>query len=333
MPGLRSDNGSYTSLKMQYRQEDVLVQTGTDGETENRMAASGHLSGSFKAMQTILAWNTVYDAPNNRVITPVSRLWSRGWGGFVLFDWDTYFASYMLSLFNKDLAYANAIEITKAITPAGFITNYQVPYGNTSWDRSQPPIGSEVMLSIFKKYQEKWFLNEVYDELLIWNRWWPKNRDKKGFLCWGSDNVPDSLKTIQKHNLQAAEYESGPDNSPMYDDVPFNLFTNTMELAEVGLMRLYIMDCKALAEISVIINKQADADELNKRAAYYSKQLTTPWDDEKGIFLNKRMDTGEKSGRLSPPNFYPMLAKACTQQRAERMIKEHYFNPDEFYGE
>ncbi|MCG7859865.1 hypothetical protein MD537_22995, partial [Flavihumibacter sediminis] len=80
-------------------------------------------------MQTILAWNATYDAPNERVISPVSRSWSAGWGGFVLFDWDTYFASYMYALFNKELAYANAIEITKAITPDGFIPNYQSPYG------------------------------------------------------------------------------------------------------------------------------------------------------------------------------------------------------------
>jgi glycogen debranching enzyme len=28
-----------------------------------------------------------------------------------------------------------------------------------------------------------------------------------------------------------------------------------------------------------------------------------------------------------------MLAKACTQAQAARMIKEHYYNPAEFYGE
>lgn len=86
---------------------------------QSRLDGYADLSESFKAMQTILAWNTMYDAANQRVITPVSRLWNKGWGGFVLFDWDTYFASYMCSLFNKDLAMANAIEITKAITPAG----------------------------------------------------------------------------------------------------------------------------------------------------------------------------------------------------------------------
>lgn len=299
---------------------------------QKRIDQYGSLSEAFRAMQTILAWNTVYDAPNHRTITPVSRNWSKGWGGFVLFDWDTYFASYMLSLFNKDLAYANAVEITKAITPGGFIPNYQAPFGKTSWDRSQPPIGSTVILAIYKKYREKWFLKEVYPELLTWNRWWPENRSINGYLAWGSDDVPDSLNTIGKHSLQAAKFESGLDNSPMYDGIPFNPHTNTMELADVGLMSMYIMDCRSLAEIAGILDKKADADELNKRASFYTAKLAALWDEKSGIFLNKRLDNGRFSHRLSPTNFYPMLAKACTSEQAGRMIKEHYFNPREFYG-
>jgi len=46
-------------------------------------------------MQTILGWNLTYDPENDRAISPVSRMWSANWGGYVLFDWDTYFASFM----------------------------------------------------------------------------------------------------------------------------------------------------------------------------------------------------------------------------------------------
>ena len=328
----KSALGIYTGKKRTIEEIKIII-----GQhrlvQEKRISSYGDLSESFKAMQTILAWNTTYDAPNNRVITPVSRMWSNGWGGFVLFDWDTYFASYMLSLFNKELAYANAVEITKAVMPDGFIPNYQAPYGNSSWDRSQPPIGSTIILNIYKKYQEKWFLNEVYDDLVRWNRWWPKYRDKNGYLCWGSQKVADTLKTISVHDVQAAKYESGLDNSPMYDAVPFNEQTNMMELADVGLMSMYIMDCHSLSEMATILGKKEDIKELDKRAAFYTKQLATLWDGKAGIFLNKRLDNGEKSYRLSPTNFYPMLAKACTQKQAERMIKEHYYNPQEFYGE
>jgi putative isomerase len=302
---------------------------------EERIRSYKDLSEPFRAMQTILAWNTIFDAPNNRVISPVSRNWNLSWGGFVMFDWDTYFASYMCSLFNKNLAYANAIEITKAITPSGFIPNFQAPFGYTSWDRSQPPVGSTIILAIYNRYREKWFLEEVYDELLSWNRWWPGKRDMNGYLVWGSDNVADSLKRRDKtiNTMQAAKYESGLDNSHMYDDIPFNKQTGLMELADVGLMSMYIMDCNSLAEIALNLGQKKDAEELRKRSSKYSEKLKSMWNEEAGIFLNKRLDNGEKSQRISPTNLYPMLAKVCSQKQAETMMKKHYFNPEEFYGE
>ncbi len=305
---------------------------------EGRVKSYGDLAGQFQAMQTILAWNTIYDAANNRAICPVSRNWNKKWGGFVLFDWDTYFASYMLALFNKDLAYANAIEITKAITPGGFVPNFQAPYGNSSWDRSQPPIGSLVILQIYNRYRDRWFLEEVYDELLSWNRWWEKNRDFDGFLAWGSGETTDSLAKYRldpegAHEIRGAKLESGLDNSPMYDDAVFNNEKNMMEFADVGLMSFYIADCNALAKISKILGKKNEAKEIERRGEKYQKKLAVLWDEETGIFLNKDLATGELAHRLSPTNFYPMLANACSQEQAETMIGKHYFNPEEFYGE
>ena len=37
--------------------------------------------------------------------------------------------------------------------------------------------------------------------------------------------------------------------------------------------------------------------------------------------------------RLSPTNFYPMLAKAATAEQARTMIEKHLLNPKEFWGE
>ncbi|MCX6223568.1 MAG: hypothetical protein NTV01_02235, partial [Bacteroidia bacterium] len=140
----------------------------------------------YDAMHAVLAWNTTYDPINNRVISPVSRNWSGPSGGWVLFDWDNYFAAYMFSLENKELAYANAIAITKEITKKGFIPNNSQP-GHKSEDRSEPQVGSLIVREIFRKYQEKWFLQEVFDELLSWNRWRAANRDIDGYLVYGTD--------------------------------------------------------------------------------------------------------------------------------------------------
>lgn len=334
---LDNEIGIYTGKPRKLNEIKELIAKSREIQ-QKRIDSYGDLSESFLPMQTILTWNTIYDAPNRRVITPVSRDWNRYWGGYVLFDWDTYFAAYMLALFNKDLAMANAVEITKAITPSGFIPNYVSVSGfydgapSSSWDRSQPPVGSAIVYSIYKKYPEKWFLTEVYDELLTWNRWWNKERVIKDYLAWGSYGLRKD-GTEDRGGIQGAMWESGLDNSPMYDNVPFNETTHTLELADVGLMSMYIMDCNSLMEIAKILGKKVDAEELKKRAAFYKKQLETLWDDKTGMFLNKRTDTGEFSHRMSPTNFYPMLANACSPKQAERMIKEHYYNTDEFYGE
>ena len=64
-----------------------------------------------------------------------------------------------------------------------------------------------------------------------------------------------------------------------------------------------------------------------------ARKLATLWDSDAGIFLNKDLHTGQFSSRLSPTNFYPLLAKAATPQQAEVMIKNHLLNPKEFWGE
>ena len=135
------------------------------------------------------------------------------------------------------------------------------------------------------------------------------------------------------NDWQGAAYESRLDNSPMYDNVPFNKQTHMLELADAGLMGLYVMDCDNLAEIATILRKIQEAKELKERGNYYRKNLSQLWDEKSGIYKNKRTDTGEFSSRLSPTNFYPLLAKTPTQSQAERMIKEHLLNPDEFNGE
>lgn len=290
----------------------------------------------YDALQAVLAWNTIYDPVNNRVITPVSRIWSEQAGGWVLFCWDTYFAAYMLSLDSRELAYANAIAITKEITEKGFIPNNSQP-GHKSEDRSQPPVGSLVVKEIYRKYREKWFLEEVFEELLRWNRWRATHRDIDGYLVCGSD--PVDYGENQYHSareagkIQAAKWESGLDNSPMWDEAFFDEKGHRLLIADAGLMSLYIADCLALSEIAGVLGKTGVVKELIQRAEKYSQKLQTLWDDKSGLYLNKDLVTGKFSYRLSPTLFYPLLARVPAQEQAERMIEEHFYNPQEFWGE
>lgn len=286
---------------------------------------------SYQAMQSVLGWNQIFDSENHRTITPASKNRNENWGGWVLFEWDTYFTAVIYALDNKYQAFSNLFAITNEITDEGFVPNYSAGLSNgKSYDRSQPPVGSLMTKLVYDKYPEKWMLEEVYDKLLSWNRWWPEARDNQGFLSWGSDLHPD---VSESNTLQAAKCESGIGNSPLFDDIVFNKETHTMDLASVDLLSLYIVDCKSLAYISKILGHEEDREELVLRVEKYSLKLNELWDDEMGIYRDLNLSNNLFSTHLAPTNFYPLLAGVPSQEQAERMINEHFMNPNEFFGE
>jgi putative isomerase len=287
------------------------------------------------AIETTLGWDTIYEPEKQRVISPVSRVWSVGWGGYVLFDWDTFFAATMAGIGDKDLAYANALEILREQTPQGFVPNYARAGGWKSSDRSEPPVGAITVLGLYQKFHDRWLLADAFDPLMRWNRWWNEHRQMEGFIVLGSDpdNQPANLDDASRGTWQGAVYESGLDNSPMYDGTFYNPDTHLLEYADVGMTSLYIADCDALATIADTLHRPAEASELRQRAARYRTKLATLWDQRTGIFLNKDLHTGQFNRRLSPTNFYPLLARAASAEQARTMIDKHLLNPGEFWGD
>ncbi len=297
----------------------------------------GILQTMYEAMECALAWDTVYDAKNNRVISPVSRLWSINNGGYVLFCWDNFFAGFMASLGNTQLAYSNLREILNEQTQEGFVPNFAYATGQVSSDRSQPPVGSAMLLETYRISNEKWIIKDMYDDLLKWNSWFFSHRmNSNGTLSWGSEKIPvlygNRWETEGVHDTFGASLESGMDNSPMYDNIPFNNITNRLELEDVGLTGLFILDCRCLIELSKVINRQENIPELQNRMKKACNGLENLWDEKNGFYYNRRTDTGEFSRRISPTNFYALFSPNVSTERQRRIADEHYYNPDEFYG-
>lgn len=300
---------------------------------EDSIAADGKNGPIRDAIETTLGWDTIYEPAGKRVISPVSRVWCVNWGGYVLFDWDTFFAATLASIGNRDLAYANAIEILREETAEGFVPNFARP-GWKSFDRSEPPVGAITVIGLYRQFHDRWLLEDTFAPLLRWNRWWAAHRDMEGYLAWGSDGDtrPANVGDRTVGTRQGAILESGLDNSPMYDDAAYDPQTHLLEVGDVGLMSLYIADCDALAEIADVLGKQAEAKELRDRAVKYRAKLATMWDEKAGIFLNRDLRTGKPGMRLSPTNFYPLLAGAASPAKAKAMIQKHLLNPKEFWG-
>jgi hypothetical protein len=293
----------------------------------------GALSEAYLAVQAGVAWNTIFEPRHGRVVSTVGRLWNEEYGGSALFGWDNFFLAYLTSLASRDLAVANVIEQLRGHTAEGFFPNDNRGNGSKSWDRAQPPVGGIMVREVYRRYPERWFLEASFDPLLAANRWWPRKRLNSGLLSYGSHKAPNPFGEPAVRTVRTAGYESGMDDSPMYEGVPFNPAKNTLELQDVGLNSLYIADCLALAEMAALLGRAPEEAELRARAERFSSAMESLWDEDRGYFLNRRTDTGELSWRRSPTLFYPMLAGVASSDRANRLVFEHLLNPEEFWGD
>ena len=299
----------------------------------------GGSAGIYEAIQCAVAWDTTYDGRKERVASPISRLWSIDAGGFILACWDNYFCAFMASLENRDLAYANLIEITSEQTDAGFVPNIAHASGYTSEDRSQPPVGSTMLLEVYRRYREKWVPEMLYPVLKTWNGWFYGHRrnPETGAFCWGSDPYEGKRgnywETAGVNGMPGAAMESGMDNSTMFDDVPFDEDRHVMMQEDVGLTGLFILDCESLIALARLLGRDEDVAVYRARLEEARRGLEGLWDEEFGLYCNRRTDTGAFSHRISPTNFYALFDSTVPPERARRMADEHYYNPDELYGE
>ena len=306
------------------------------------LSSDGWLAEAAEALTRAIAWNTIWEPIKGRVCTPVSRDWCKGpfFGSYVLFDWDTFFCAVMAQLEDPQLATANALAILQEVSAAGFVPNFGCEFG-PSEDRSQPPVGAYCVLKLYRASalanakRGRELLERAFPVLSRWHAWWMPHRDGNhdGLLEWGSDSVPGYRDDWQSNNMQAAMYESGLDNSPMYDEAVYNPQTHTMELADVGLNALYAMDAWALSEIARELDQPTLSQNFATEYAEMAQRINAEmWSDEAGIYLNKHWD-GRFSPHLSPTLFYPLIAGIAPRERAERMVREHLLNEREFWGQ
>ncbi len=301
-------------------------------------SAYGHNAGAYQAMRSCLAWDTVYEPEHDRICSPVSRAWSEGWGGYVLFDWDTYFAALMSQFGSRELAYLNAFAITNEATEDGFVPNFGASDGNKSFDRSQPPVGSMVVLRLWERFRDDWFVREIFPALYRWNTWFSGHRTLgDGTMCWGSERFePRTGRYFEVHdtgNLQGAKFESGLDNSPMYDGAAFDPERQIMLLSDVGLTGLFIQDCRCLIRLAEIAGAQDAVPVLKERLERAEEAMETLWNPDTGIYENRDAVTGAFSHRISPTNLYSLFSSKVTEEKKRSMSEKYLCEPSELGGD
>ncbi len=318
---------------------DAILKEKSEAYSSRRPSAHGLFENAPEIIGNNMFWNSLYAPHTDAIFPSISRKWAHG-AGWVLGEWDGFLGSLLTSLEDKDQSWATIRAVLSAQTATGLVPN--APGGGpTTPDRSQPPVGSYCVWKVYQRYPDLAELQWAYPRLKLWHEWWFKDRgdgqawrdgNHDGLLEWGSDRGASESNGGRGFPIHA-KWESGMDDSPMWDDVHYDAKTYTMDLDDVGLNSLYAVDAESLAELAGILGK---TDDQKQFLADYErmKQLVRQklWNEQDGIYEN-RFWNGEFSKRLSPSSFYPMLAGIATPEQAERMMREHLLNPKEFWGE
>ena len=306
------------------------------------ITGEGDMKEAIASMRRCLLWNTVYESIHGRVLSPVSRNWcgpNSLFGDYVMFGWDSFFAGMMMGMIDRDLAYANIFAILEEITEDGMVPNFGSGCG-TSKDRSEPQVGSLCVWKLYLQYGDKWFIEECYPRLLSWNRWRFSKRDFRGdgmlelaSTPWAYQPEDEVWSSQHVGARQGMMWESGIDNSPMWDRFEEDNDHHCMKLYYVGLNALMVMDCHILAKMARLLGKEDDWQELTAREERLGKLINENlWSDKDQCYMNKNWDDTFDSC-MSLTNFYPLLAGIASTERLRSVVYGHLLNPKEFWGE
>lgn len=301
-----------------------------------KYANYGPLAEVKEAIQAGVMWNVVYLPAEAGPFAPVARGWDfapsgtdSDWG-YVIFDWDNFFASYLLSVDAKELAYSNIIQTVKSKTAAGFVPNYAAATIK-SYDRTEPPVGAKVLLELYRKWGDDWLVELLLDDLVDWHDWFWRARllQPLGLVALGS-TPHGSFSDGGIGAMQGARYESGLDNSPMYDGDFYSTATHLMSLFDVGMSSMAVSDADAVVDLAAAAGR-ADVAKRVKADADAMRALITAhlWDDQGGTYTN-RFPNGTFYRRISPTSFYSMLAGAATDAQAVAMVNGWLTNASRF---
>ena len=64
--------------------------------------------------------------------------------------------------------------MVKSKTNQGFVPNTAASVNKAH--HSQPPVGSKILLEMYKKHNDTWMVQLLFDDLYDWNTWYNQSR-------------------------------------------------------------------------------------------------------------------------------------------------------------
>ena len=328
---------------------DSILEEEEDRYRKKRVKIEGLFEGVAESITNNLFWMILYQPGYHRLYTPAGRKWifPKPDGSpdyWTIFEWDSFFNALEVSVesgkHSRDILRA----VLETQYPNGNIPNWRGRFGGTP-DRSQPPVGSYIVLKLFQKLGDLALLEEAYPYLRKWHSFWKAKKangqarrdgNGDGLLEWGTDAelVAEKVPSWEEKasGRERAGWESGQDDLPNWDEASFNPETGTLTMNCLDLSSLYALDAWCLAQMANILNRRLEYESY--LAEYENmKDLINRilWNEREGFYFDRHWD-GRFSTRKAASNFYPLLARIPDEKRALLMLK-HLLHPKEYWGD
>ncbi len=230
-----------------------------------------------------------------------------------LYDWDQYFESIVQLYLGWDTALIkNGVTIfLDNQEDDGFVWRSVPRCPGGQGDEHVKPFLAQIAMLLYKHEKHlDWIDDNYYERLKKYLLYWLYNKDqnKNNLSYW--DSAP----------------HTGMDNQHERAGYWYDCFCEGIDL------NCYIVrDCSAMAEIAKIKKRPEDAQYFTDRAEAVKEAIQTRWDDEDGLFYDRDMRSGETIKVKYAGIFAAMWAGVATKEQAERMVREHLTNKDEFW--
>lgn len=227
----------------------------------------------------------------------------------------------LAALTSKEIAVSNLIQAIRTKASNGQVPNYAAG-GAKSQGRTEPPLGAKVLMELYTKFgkKDKWLIELLWSDLADWSDWFLRERLLP----------PLGLVALGGGGMQNARYESGQDNSPLYDGEHYNQTLGLMEIYDVGFSSLVAQEAYSLASLALEIGRPREAAEFKARgdtfATLINRSLFNP---DLGIFTN-RLRNGTMSQRVGPTSFYPLMTQKPSNHQVDSMATEWLMSSKHF---
>jgi putative isomerase len=229
-----------------------------------------------------------------------------------IWQWDAYFHSLAYRYVDMKLAKDQLRilldhqrpdgMIPDAIHDEGTVTHLSFP---VDADVTKPPLLAWAVWKIYQQDGDREFLDEIYEPMARWNRWWfEKNDLDHNGLC------------EYQH-----PFSSGLDDSPLWD--------TGMPVEAPDLNSYLFLQTEYLAGMAHVLGEEQDARRWKLLAnQVLSRMIEHMWDDATGYFWATK--NGERISVRTPFNLFPLLTGRLPSNIANRLVA-HLSDPNQFW--